>query len=550
MGARNIRALIAIAVIAATLLWALPSVAIGGAPTAEATRTIDPKTIAPGATVEVTLHFESLLDHSGPFGLVESIPEGWEYTVVDDGDASAVKQSGTIEWLWLTLGAGATKTVVYTLTAPDDASAQDYTIHGVVKAAGVDNPILGHDTVTVDMEVAPPDRPAEAARTIDPQSVPPGETVQVTVEFTSLLGYQEGFALVEEIPQGWVFESIDDGDASFVKESGPIEWLWLAIEAGATRTVVYTLTAPDDADAAEHTIDGVVKAAGADIPVLGDHTVTVEKGVVTYNLTILISPEGTGTTVPGVGTYTYAEGEVVDLAAMPEAGYQFNYWTGNVDAISDTGAAETTITMTDDYSVTANFQEEPPLPTVTTEAAAHVTTSSATLRMEYTFADGSPVEVRFVCKRPIDPDWFLTPWASQTKAGTYAYVLTGLAGRTQYEFKAQLRYDDTVIEGEIQRFTTAESSPVGLGLGDVACFIATAAYGTSTAQQLDVLREFRDKVLMQSTVSRQFVALYYRLSPPVAEYISGSDFLRTIVRKHLVDPVVWMVEATGRLWRD
>ena len=117
--------------------------------TALALRIIDPKTIAPGGTVEVTVDFESLLDHSGPFGLVEAVPDGWEYLVVHDGDASVVKQGGTIEWLWLTLEAGATRTVVYTLTAPDDASAQDYTIHGVVKAAGVENAVLGDETIHV-----------------------------------------------------------------------------------------------------------------------------------------------------------------------------------------------------------------------------------------------------------------------------------------------------------------------------------------------------------------------------------------------------------------
>ena len=51
-------------------------------------------------------------------------------------------------------------------------------------------------------------------------------------------------------------------------------------------------------------------------------------------------------------------------------------------------------------------------------------------------------------------------------------------------------------------------------------------------------------------VGSRFVALYYRLSPPVADVISGNSFLRTMVRECLVDPVVWMVEATGDIWRE
>jgi uncharacterized repeat protein (TIGR02543 family) len=81
------------------------------------------------------------------------------------------------------------------------------------------------------------------------------------------------------------------------------------------------------------------------------------------------------------------------------------------------------------------------------------------------------------------------------------------------------------------------------------CFIATAAYGSPTAEQIDVLREFRDVVLLESTAGSQFVALYYKLSPPVADFISGSSLLRTLVRVLLVDPVVGMVEATGGIWR-
>jgi polyhydroxybutyrate depolymerase len=82
------------------------------------------------------------------------------------------------------------------------------------------------------------------------------------------------------------------------------------------------------------------------------------------------------------------------------------------------------------------------------------------------------------------------------------------------------------------------------------CFIATAAYGTSTAEQLDVLREFRDVVLLESAVGSRLVDLYYQLSPPIADFISESSFVKTLVRELLVDPVVWLVEATGDIWRN
>jgi len=82
------------------------------------------------------------------------------------------------------------------------------------------------------------------------------------------------------------------------------------------------------------------------------------------------------------------------------------------------------------------------------------------------------------------------------------------------------------------------------------CFIATAAYGTPAAKQLDVLREFRDDVLLKSTVGSHLVDLYYRVSPPIADFISEHNFVRTLVRDLLVDPIVWLVEATGDIWRN
>jgi len=82
------------------------------------------------------------------------------------------------------------------------------------------------------------------------------------------------------------------------------------------------------------------------------------------------------------------------------------------------------------------------------------------------------------------------------------------------------------------------------------CFIATAAYGTPTAEQLDVLREFRDSVLLESTVGSRLVDLYYQMSPPVADFISENSFVRTLVRELLVDPAVWLVEATENIWRN
>jgi len=50
---------------------------------------------------------------------------------------------------------------------------------------------------------------------------------------------------------------------------------------------------------------------------------------------------------------------VVILVATPASGYQFVNWTGDVGTIANVNAAITTITMNDDYSITANFEAIP-----------------------------------------------------------------------------------------------------------------------------------------------------------------------------------------------
>ena len=77
----------------------------------------------------------------------------------------------------------------------------------------------------------------------------------------------------------------------------------------------------------------------------------------------------------------------------------------------------------------------------------------------------------------------------------------------------------------------------GGGGGGGGCFIATAAYGTPLAEQIDSLRVFRGRYLLDSAFGTAFVDTYYRISPPIANLISKSETLRFIVRM-LLAPIV------------
>lgn len=88
--------------------------------------------------------------------------------------------------------------------------------------------------------------------------------------------------------------------------------------------------------------------------------------------------------------------------------------------------------------------------------------------------------------------------------------------------------------------TSSTSSSSDSGGGGGGCFIATAAYGSYMDPHVATLRRFRDNVLMQSGPGREFVALYYRYSPPLAAVIAENEFLRSITRVMLT-PIVYAV---------
>jgi hypothetical protein len=81
--------------------------------------------------------------------------------------------------------------------------------------------------------------------------------------------------------------------------------------------------------------------------------------------------------------------------------------------------------------------------------------------------------------------------------------------------------------------------------GQTECFIATAAYGTANESEIDQLRAFRDDILLQHIIGRLFVSVYYRCSPPVAEWISRKEWRRRAVRNVIIAPSLRFVS----LWK-
>jgi len=106
--------------------------------------------------------------------------------------------------------------------------------------------------------------------------------------------------------------------------------------------------------------------------------------------------------------------------------------------------------------------------------------------------------------------------------------------------------DDCISDGEGDAGANLPTSDSGGGGG---CFIATAAYGSLMEPHVKILRDFRDRFLLDNKIGKGFVCLYYSYSPPIAQFIAKHDSMRAMVRISLL-PVVgisWVTLKIGPL---
>jgi hypothetical protein len=141
----------------------------------------------------------------------------------------------------------------------------------------------------------------------------------------------------------------------FVNWTGDVDTIANVDSATTTITVNgdYSITANFE-EIPDH--DGEIPDHNGEIP---DHDGEIpdHDGEIPDHDINICSTSGGAVNDPGEGTFTYDEGTVLDLVAEADEGYLFVNWTGDVGTIADINAAITTITINNDYSITANFEE-------------------------------------------------------------------------------------------------------------------------------------------------------------------------------------------------
>ena len=77
------------------------------------------------------------------------------------------------------------------------------------------------------------------------------------------------------------------------------------------------------------------------------------------------------------------------------------------------------------------------------------------------------------------------------------------------------------------------------------CFIATAVYGSEDCEEIDVLRNWRDKILMKTHYGPDLVRMYYITGPKMARFLHKSPYVKRAVR-YLIDMFVAIIRRAGK----
>jgi hypothetical protein len=157
-------------------------------------------------------------------------------------------------------------------------------------------------------------------------------------------------------------------------------------------------------------------------------------------------------------------------------------------------------------------------------------------------------EVRFRVGEPITDDNFATSTMLATEvtpvqAGQPQTInLQGLLPETTYSVGIRA-FDNCRNASPLATVEVVTPARVS---GEVnACFIATAAYGSVMANDVELLRHFRDSLMAKTVLGELAIETYYTFSPPLAGVVGESDLLRATARR-LLAPIVARVR--GARW--
>ena len=122
------------------------------------------------------------------------------------------------------------------------------------------------------------------------------------------------------------------------------------------------------------------------ITITGNTSVTANFAAIPYTLTTSAIPSGGGSVTLSPSQATYTFGQQVTLTANPNTGYSFGSWSGGASGTTN----PTTITITGNTSVTANFTVPTALSITSTGGYTPFITVTTSPTITWTFPGGTP----------------------------------------------------------------------------------------------------------------------------------------------------------------
>ena len=175
--------------------------------------------------------------------------------------------------------------------------------------------------------------------------------------------------------------------------------------------------------------------------------------------------------------------------------------------------------MNDTYSITANFESWHPEPVALLDVSS---TSGGSVT--------SPGEGTFDCT--------LGSMVILMAEASSGYQFAGWSGEVETVDDANAAATTIIMDSSysIRADFQATSRP---------CCTATAAFGTPMARGIGILREFRDEFLLTNRMGTILAALYYRVSPPIVDFITEHPSLKPVVRAGLAPAVAMTTMAVN-----
>lgn len=78
------------------------------------------------------------------------------------------------------------------------------------------------------------------------------------------------------------------------------------------------------------------------------------------------------------------------------------------------------------------------------------------------------------------------------------------------------------------------------------CFIATSCYENCDAEEVKILRNYRDSVLKNNFFGKCFVMIYYLISPSIARLLLRKPKLRTFIKDKILNKLILYIKYSSQ----